>query len=141
MGWRPCPGRPLSRIISRLPVQRIAARASLLAFFLATSVPALASAAFVGLIDAGSMVLSVVSLPVMVVGTIAGEKAGTRGSDRLHRALSIALLLVAIAMTSIGKGAIQLIKGRGIGGAPSITPDTASRTASPETISARAGSR
>ncbi len=112
MGWRPCPGRPLSRIISRLPSSGSRHAHRCWCFSFATSVPALASAAFIGLIDAGSMVLSVVSLPVMVVGTIAGEKAGTRGSDRLHRALSIALL-VAIAMTSIGKGAIELIEGRG----------------------------
>lgn len=111
-GLAAMPGPPAVAYYLAAPVQRIAARASLLVFFLATSVPALASAAFIGLIDAGSMVLSVVSLPVMVVGTIAGEKAGTRGSDRLHRALSIALL-VAIAMTSIGKGAIELIEGRG----------------------------
>ena len=82
-------------------------------FFLATSAPALASAAFVGLIDAGSMVLSALSLPVMVAGTIVGAKAGMKGSDRLHRALSIALL-VAIALTSIGKGAVELIRRPGI---------------------------
>ena len=50
-GLAAMPGPPAVAYYLAAPVQRIAARASLLVFFLATSVSALASAAFIGLIE------------------------------------------------------------------------------------------
>lgn len=89
------------------PLGRHQVRASLLVFFLATSVAALASAAALGLLRPDTAVLSLVGLPVMWFGTWCGARAFHKGTDRLHRRVSV-LCLVAIAAVSIGKGLSEM---------------------------------
>ncbi|WP_293853921.1 sulfite exporter TauE/SafE family protein [uncultured Alsobacter sp.] len=89
------------------PLGRLQVRASLLVFFLATSVAALGSAAAVGLMGRDTVVLSIVALPVMWVGTWCGAQGFHRGDAKLHRRVSV-LCLAGIAAASIAKGLSEL---------------------------------
>ncbi|WP_460451699.1 TSUP family transporter [Alsobacter sp. SYSU BS001988] len=101
------PGPPAVAYYMSAPIQRAAARASLLVFFLATSMLAIASAAAIGLFDRQSARLAVAGLPVMVLGTWLGQKAFRRSTASLHRWASV-VSLGLIALVSIGKGLAEL---------------------------------
>lgn len=90
------------------PLGRMQVRASLLVFFFATSLAALASAAVAGLVERQTIVLSCVALPVMWFGTWCGAKAFHHGGETLHRRVSVACL-AAIAAASIAKGFIEIL--------------------------------
>ena len=90
------------------PLGRLQVRASLLVFFLATSVAALASAAAVGLVGRETVLMSVVALPVMWAGTWCGAQGFHRGDERLHRRVSV-LCLAGIAAASIAKGLSEIV--------------------------------
>jgi hypothetical protein len=89
------------------PFGRVAAHASLLVFFLATSGVALISTAVLGLFDLRSCILSLIALPIMLAGSRLGRVAFHRGSDALHRRVSIASLGV-VAIGSAIKGISEL---------------------------------
>lgn len=107
-GLAAMPGPPVVVYYISGPFGRVAARASLLVFFLATSIAALASVAMVGLIDARTFWLSALAFPVMLVGTWIGERGFRRSTDVMHRQVSIASLGV-IALGSAIKGISELI--------------------------------
>lgn len=90
------------------PLGRLQVRASLLVFFLATSVAALASAAAIGLVGRETILMSVLALPVMWVGTWCGAQGFHRGDERLHRRVSV-LCLAGIAAASIAKGLSEIV--------------------------------
>lgn len=97
------PGPPAVAYYMALPIGAPAVRASLLVFFLATSVAALASAAALGLLAWTTMLHAAVLLPVMIVGTALGGRAFSMGSARTHRLTSIGVLAV-IGLTSLLRG-------------------------------------
>ncbi|MEW6644840.1 MAG: sulfite exporter TauE/SafE family protein [Pseudomonadota bacterium] len=107
-GLAAMPGPPAVVYYMSGPFGRVAARASLLVFFLATSISALASLAMLGLLDRRVVVLSVAGLPVMALGTWIGELGFRHGSATLHRQVSVASLGV-IALGSALKGVSELI--------------------------------
>jgi uncharacterized membrane protein YfcA len=107
-GLAAMPGPPVVVYYASGPFGSAAARASLLVFFLATSIAALISVALVGLLDLRSLVLSLLGLPIMLVGTWIGELAFQRGSDALHRHVSIASLGL-VALGSAIKGISELM--------------------------------
>lgn len=96
-GLAAMPGPPAVVYYMSGPFRAVAARASLLVFFLATSIAAFASIAMVGLATANVVWVSILALPVMFVGTWIGELGFRHGSESLHRRVSIA---------SIGGGAL-----------------------------------
>lgn len=107
-GLAAMPGPPVVVYYTSGPFGRMAARASMLVFFLATAIAALISVAMVGLLDWRSILLSLLGLPVMLAGTWIGELAFRRGSDALHRQVSIASLGL-VALGSAIKGISELI--------------------------------
>ncbi|CAN5436498.1 sulfite exporter TauE/SafE family protein [soil metagenome] len=106
-GLAAMPGPPAVAYYMSVPLSRVTTRASLLVFFLMTSITAMAAAASLGLITSQSIGLSLLGLPVMWLGTRLGHIAFTRGSDLTHRRVSIASLGV-IALTSAIKGLGEL---------------------------------
>lgn len=106
-GLAAMPGPPAVAYYMSGPFRAVAARASLLIFFLATSIAALASIAMIGLATANVVWLSILTLPVMFMGTWIGERGFHRGSDELHRRVSIACL-GGIALLSALKGINEL---------------------------------
>jgi uncharacterized membrane protein YfcA len=106
-GLAAMPGPPVVTYYMSLPMPRRAARASLMVFFLMTSITATVSFVSVGLMNGHTIVLSLLGLPVMWLGTRIGELAFRRGNDTTHRQVSIASL-GAIAVVSAVKGIGEL---------------------------------
>src|SRR4051812_5719699 len=86
------PGPPVVAYYMSLPMPRRVARASLMVFFLMTSITATISFVGVGLMNLHTVGLSLLGLPVMWLGTRLGEMAFRHGSDAMHRQVSIASL-------------------------------------------------
>lgn len=107
-GLAAMPGPPAVVYYMSGPFRAVAARASLLIFFLANSVAAFASIVMIGLATANVVWLSLLTLPVMFIGTWIGELGFRRGSDKLHRRVSIASL-GGIALLSALKGISELM--------------------------------
>lgn len=107
-GLAAMPGPPAVVYYMSGPFRAVAARASMLVFFLATSIAAFASIALVGLATPAVIWLSVLALPVMFLGTWIGELGFRRGTEALHRHVSIASL-AAIALISAAKGFSELM--------------------------------
>jgi uncharacterized protein len=84
-----------------VPLTREAARASLLVFFLMTSIAALAASMISGLLTPQTVALSVLGLPVMWIGTRLGEIAFSRGTSDMHRRVSIVVLGVIAIMGAV----------------------------------------
>lgn len=101
------PGPPAVAYYMSVPLPRETARASLLVFFLMTSITATVTSAAIGLITLQTIGLSLLGLPVMWVGTRIGHLAFTRGTDATHRHVSI-LSLGVIALVSAIKGIGEL---------------------------------
>lgn len=101
------PGPPAVAYYLSVPLTRAAARASLLVFFLMTSVAATVTSAAAGLITLETVGLSLLGLPVMWIGTRIGRYFFARGSETLHRNVSIASL-AAVALASAIKGVSEL---------------------------------
>lgn len=97
------PGPPVVAFYLALGVKRNVMRASLLIFFMSTSLAALLMALAVDMIDQPALVLALASLPVMVGGSALGGRLSRYGSDRLHKTVSI-VMLIAIAAASILRG-------------------------------------
>jgi uncharacterized membrane protein YfcA len=106
-GLAAMPGPPAVAYYMSVPLPRTATRASLLVFFLMTSITAAIAAFAIGMITVQTVSLSVLGLPVMWIGTKLGEMAFTRGTDALHRQVSIVSLGV-IALVSAVKGISEL---------------------------------
>ncbi|MGM4916567.1 TSUP family transporter [Tardiphaga sp. 813_E8_N1_3] len=106
-GLAAMPGPPVVAYYMSLPMPRRAARASLMAFFLMTSITATVSFVSVGLMTVHTIGLSLLGLPVMWLGTRLGELAFRHGDDSRHRQVSIASLGV-IALVSAIKGVSEL---------------------------------
>jgi uncharacterized membrane protein YfcA len=106
-GLAAMPGPPAVAYYLSVPLPRETARASLLVFFLMTSITAMAASVAVGLVTLQTIGLSLLGLPVMWAGTRIGQLAFARGSDATHRRVSIASL-GAIALASAIKGLGEL---------------------------------
>ena len=107
-GLAAMPGPPAVVYYMSGPFRAVTARASLLIFFLATSIAAFISIAMVGLATASVIWLSILALPVMYLGTWIGELGFRRGSERLHRRVSMASL-GGVALLSAMKGVAELM--------------------------------
>lgn len=107
-GLAAMPGPPVVMYYAAGPFGRVASRASLLVFFLATSITALVSTILIGLFDIHALLLSLFALPILLIGTRIGEAAFHRGSDALHRRVSMASL-GAVAVISAIKGINELL--------------------------------
>ncbi|RJF77039.1 sulfite exporter TauE/SafE family protein [Rhodopseudomonas palustris] len=107
-GLAAMPGPPAVVYYMSGPFRAVAARASMLVFFLATSIAAFISIALVGLATPAVIWLAVMALPVMFLGTWVGELGFRRGTEKLHRHISIASLAM-IALISAAKGFSELM--------------------------------
>lgn len=107
-GLAAMPGPPAVVYYMSGPFRAAAARASLLIFFLVTSIAAFTSIVMVGLATANVVWLSLLALPVMLFGTWIGEFGFRRSSGRLHRRVSIASL-GGVALLSALKGFAELM--------------------------------
>jgi uncharacterized membrane protein YfcA len=107
-GLAAMPGPPVIVYYTSGPFSRVASRASMMVFFLVASVTALVSVALLGLLDLRTIVLTVLGLPVMLIGTWLGDIGFHRGSDTLHRRVSIASLAI-VALGSAIKGLSDLL--------------------------------
>lgn len=101
------PGPPAVAYYMSAPMPSRATRASLLVFFLLTSITATITSVAIGLITLSTIFLSLLGLPAMWMGTRVGEYGFARGSDQLHRRVSIVSLGV-IAMISAAKAIGEL---------------------------------
>lgn len=106
-GLAAMPGPPVVAYYMSVPLQRVTTRASLLVFFLMTSITASVILVATGLLNIHTAVLSLLGLPVMWIGTRIGEMAFTRGSDAMHRHVSIVSLGI-ISLVSAAKGISEL---------------------------------
>jgi uncharacterized membrane protein YfcA len=106
-GLAAMPGPPVIAYYMSVPLPRLATRASLMVFFLMTSITATITFVSVGLLNVHTIGLSLLGLPVMWLGTIFGEIAFQRGNDAMHRQVSI-ISLGAIALVSAVKGVSEL---------------------------------
>ncbi|MGJ5181473.1 sulfite exporter TauE/SafE family protein [Bradyrhizobium oligotrophicum] len=102
------PGPPVIVYYNAGPFGRVAARASMMVFFLVSSIVATASLAWFGLLDLHIAVLTGLGIPVMLAGAWLGDLGFHRGSDTLHRRVSIASLAV-VAVGSALKGLSDLL--------------------------------
>jgi uncharacterized protein len=107
-GLAAMPGPPAVVYYMSGPFCAVAARASLLVFFLATSISAFTSIAIFGLATASVVWLSILTLPVMFIGTWVGELGFRGSSEQLHRHVSIASL-GGVALLSALKGISELM--------------------------------
>jgi uncharacterized membrane protein YfcA len=107
-GLAAMPGPPAVAYYMSVPLPRATTRASLLVFFLMTSIAAAIAAFAVGLITVRTISLSLLGLPAMWIGTQFGEMAFRRGTDAIHRHVSITSLGV-IALVSAIRGISELI--------------------------------
>ena len=106
-GLAAMPGPPAVAYYMSVPLPRANVRASLMVFFLLTSVAAMASGLAIGLITAQTFCLSLLGLPMMWIGTQIGHIAFVRSNDAMHRRVSIVSLGV-IALVSAAKGLNEL---------------------------------
>jgi uncharacterized membrane protein YfcA len=107
-GLAAMPGPPAVAYYMSAPLSRATMRASLMVFFLLTSVAAMASGLAIGLVTIQTLCLSVLGLPVMWIGTRIGHLAFVRSNDAVHRRVSIVSLGV-IALVSAAKGFSELL--------------------------------
>ena len=85
-------------------------RASLMVFFFATSVFAAPMMAYRGMLDLPSLVISVIALPVLMLGTSLGGKLFARTSDAGYRKAALATL-AAMALAAGLRGLLGLLGG------------------------------
>ncbi|WP_377812120.1 sulfite exporter TauE/SafE family protein [Bradyrhizobium oligotrophicum] len=102
------PGPPVIVYYNSGAFGRIAARASMMVFFLVSSIVATATLASFDLLDLHVAVLTALGIPVMLVGTWLGDLGFHRGSDTLHRRVSMTSL-AAVALGSALKGLSDLL--------------------------------
>lgn len=108
-GLAAMPGPPAVAYYMSVPLPRTAIRASLLVFFLMTSITATISSLLIGLMTVQTIGLSLLGLPAMWIGTRLGEAVFERGTDAMHRHVSIVSLGV-IALVSAIKGIGELVR-------------------------------
>ncbi|MDB5617337.1 sulfite exporter TauE/SafE family protein [Tardiphaga sp.] len=107
-GLAAMPGPPAVAYYMSAPLPRTTVRASLVVFFLLTSVAAMASGIAIGLITVQTLCLSLLGLPAMWIGTRVGHMAFVRSNDAMHRHVSI-ISLGIIALVSAAKGISELL--------------------------------
>lgn len=107
-GLAAMPGPPIVAYYTSGPFRRIAARASMMVFFLVSSISALVSIGLIGLIDLRTLILTMLGIPIMLCGTWLGDIGFRRASDTLHRRVSI-VSLALVALGSAVKGVSELI--------------------------------
>lgn len=107
-GLAAMPGPPVVAYYLATPLSPQQGRASLLVFFLATSIASAVSLATAGLLGASLAVPLVIGIPLIVVGSRLGEAMLHHRAGHGHRALSI-LLLCTVAVTSVVQAASDLL--------------------------------
>jgi len=107
-GLAAMPGPPVVAYYLATPLSPQEGRASLLMFFLATSIASAVSLATAGLFGAYLAIPVAIGIPLVVAGSRLGEAVLHRGAGRGHRALSI-LLLCAVAVTSVAQAVSDLL--------------------------------
>ena len=101
-------GPPVIAFYLASPVTSSVARASMTVFFLAASLPALASLALLGLLDRSSVAGAVLGLPAVLVGSWLGTLLYRNSADRRYRPVALALLLATAAL-SVWRAALDYV--------------------------------
>jgi uncharacterized protein len=107
-GLSAMPGPPVVAYYLATPLSPQQGRASLLVFFLATSIASAVSLATAGLFGASLAIPVMVGIPLIVAGSWLGEALLRLGAGRGHRALSI-VLLCTVAVTSVVQAVSDLL--------------------------------
>lgn len=107
-GLAAMPGPPVVAYYLATPLSPQQGRASLLVFFLATSIASAVSLATAGLLGVSLAIPVAIGIPLIVAGSRVGEALLQRGAGRGYRALSI-LLLCTVAITSVVQAVSDLL--------------------------------
>ena len=99
------PGPPVIAFYLASPVATGIARASMIVFFLATSIIALAPLAWLGLLGRGSLLNAAIGLPAVLFGSWLGGRMYRGGADRHYRR-------VALAAAAVHRDAFRIARSR-----------------------------
>ena len=102
------PGPPVIAFYLASPVATAVARASMIVFFLATSVLALAPLAWMGLLGRGSVADAALGLPAVLLGSWIGALVYRKAADRHYRMVAVALLLSTAMVATLRAAAAYL---------------------------------
>ena len=94
------PGPPVIAFYLAAPVTSAVARASMIVFFLVTSILALAPLAWFGLLPAAVVGQAAIGLPMVLLGSWLGALAYGKSADRHYRFVALALLLMTAALSA-----------------------------------------
>lgn len=94
------PGPPIIAFYLASPVPSGVARASMIVFFLATSVLGLVPLAWFGLLDGGSVVGAAFDLPAVLFGSWMGSFLYGRSADHHYRQVALGFLLVMASLSA-----------------------------------------
>ena len=95
------PGPPIIAFYLAMPVTTAVARASMIVFFLLTSLLALAPLAWLGLIGRGSLVSAAIGLPAVLIGSWLGALLYRTSADRHYRSVALLLLFATALMSAV----------------------------------------
>ena len=94
------PGPPIIAFYLASPVSSRVARASMIVFFLATSVLALVPLAWLGLLSGAILLEAVIGFPAVLLGSWLGAQAYSQSSEVHYRRVAIAMLLAASVLSA-----------------------------------------
>ncbi|WP_162560786.1 sulfite exporter TauE/SafE family protein [Methylobacterium durans] len=100
-GLAAMPGPPVVAYYLAMPLTVAQIRASLLIFFLACSLTSAASLVIAGMIHFDMLPSILIGLPLMLLGSWAGEQLFKRSSASRHRAISLFLLATIAVMSGL----------------------------------------
>jgi uncharacterized protein len=95
------PGPPVIAYFLMTPVGSAVARASMIVYFLATSVFALAPMAAFGLISLRSLAAAAIGFPVVMIGSAIGGRMFHTSPEARYRFVALCLLVVAAGLAGI----------------------------------------
>lgn len=95
------PGPPIIAFYLAAPLGHDVSRASMILFFLATSVFALVPLTLLGDVNASSLMAAAIGFPVVLFGSMLGAKLYRISPEAHYRLVAIALLSVAAALAAI----------------------------------------
>jgi uncharacterized membrane protein YfcA len=92
MGWRRCPGPPVVAYLMALPHSAVVVRATSLVFFTFTAIVAMVPFSAGRADRSQTLLLAVLTWPVLLVGTHLGALAFHRAKPHHHRRIALTIL-------------------------------------------------
>ncbi len=95
------PGPPVIAFYLASPIETRVARASMIVFFLVTSVLALVPLAFIGMVSGPMIVASICGFPAVWFGSWLGAVLYQGSSEGRYRAVALALLVATAVLAAV----------------------------------------